>query len=129
MRMRFLAGPALVMMLLLSAKGADPKPILVSVGEEFEIVLDSPAAGADRHWLLSKPLDESRVKQLGREYRKAPVTNSRPRTCEVLRYQAVSKGKAEVHLKFASLFEENAKASRTTNFVVVIEQAAPKPAK
>ncbi len=102
------------------ADAADPKPITVGVGEEFEIVLESPP-GANRQWLLAKPLDEVRLQQSGRGYRNHPGPN-RPRTCEVLRYKAVSKGKAEVHLKYASVFEQQPSAVPTTNFVIVITE-------
>lgn len=126
--MRFVLAGVFCVFLSWGALAADPKPIVVAVGEEFEVVLDSPS-GADRQWLLSKPLDESLLKQAGRQYRNQPVSNAPARRCEALRYKAVAKGKAELHLKFASLFEKDQSSVRKTNFVVVITQAGVGSAK
>jgi hypothetical protein len=126
--MRVVIGLLLFVLVGFSARAEDPKPILVGLGDEFEIVLDSPA-DANRHWLLSKPLDQTRLKESGREYRKHSASNSRPRTCEVLRYKALAKGKTEVHLKFASLFEQDQAVKLRTNFVIVVTEPATKPAR
>jgi len=126
--MRVVIRLLLFLLLGFAARAADPKPIVVGVGEEFEIVLDSPA-DPNRHWLLSKPLDGTRLKESGREYRKHTAGNAPPRTCEVLRYKALTKGKAEVHLKFASLFEQDQASKLRTNFVIVVTEPAAKPTK
>ncbi len=108
----------------------EPAPIAVAAGEEFEVVLDSPG-GKDLHWLLSKPLDESRIKQLGSGYRRYRTASGTPRTAEVLRYQAVAKGRTEVHLKLMSFFKTDSEAAPRTNFVVVVGDPRPRviPAK
>jgi len=126
--MRLAIGVLLGLFLQVGAGAAEPKPIVVGVGQEFEIVLDSPA-NSNGHWLLAKPLDETRLKASGRLYRKQPRPNAPPRTCEVLRYRALSVGKAEVHLKFGSLFEREHAATPKTNFVIVVTETATKPAR
>ncbi len=122
--MRLLVGCVLSFLFVFPVAAAERVPISVAAGEAFEIVLDSPA-GKDLHWLLSKPLDESRVKQLGSSYRRYRPVNGPPRTAEVLRYQAVAEGRAEVHLKLVSFFQENSEAAPRTNFVVMV--SSPKP--
>jgi predicted secreted protein len=124
--MRTVIGVVLFVVLVFQARAADPKPIVVGVGQEFEIVLDSPA-DSSRHWLLSKPLDENLLKEAGRDYRRRPPAKGHSGICEVLRYRALTKGKAEVHLKFASLFEREQPATLRTNFVVLITDKATKP--
>ena len=126
--MRFVIGVLLCLFVEFGAGAADRKPIVVGVGQEFEIVLDSPSS-SDRHWLLAKPLDGTRLKEAGRQYRRQARPNAPPRTCEVLRYRALTVGKAEVYLKFTSLFEQETAATPKTNFVVMITEAASKPAK
>ncbi len=126
--MRLLLTFCLLFLVGLETRASEPKPIAVGVGEEFEIVLESPR-GADRQWLLAKPLDESLLKQSGREYRNRPASNAQLRTCEVLRYKALAKGKTEVHLKFASLFVRDQNPAATTNFVVVITKPSAKTGK
>ncbi len=116
--MRLLLSLLCLMIVTMGAAAGDPQPIMVAVGEEFELVLDSPA-DSNRQWLLSKPLDE-RLQQCGRRYRNNPGPDARPRTCEVLKYKAVATGRAEVHLKFASLQEREQAPPRSTNFVVIV---------
>ena len=106
-------------------QAAEPKPITVTAGQEFEITLDSPS-GNDHQWLLSKPLDENRLKQSDRRYKRGTAG---ARGCEVLRYKAVAEGKTQIHLQYASLWDKSQGASQSTNFVVVITKSVSTAAK
>ncbi len=121
-------GVLLLLAVPLTSGAGEPKPIVASVGEEFEIALESPG-GAGRVWLLSKPLDEQRVKQVGRELRRHFQTNAPPRVSEVFRYKALAEGKTEIHLRFGTLLEQERVPARNTNFVVMIRQPRTKVAK
>ncbi len=108
---------------VLTAAAAAPKPITVAVGQEFELVLESPPA-SNCQWLLSQPLDETHLQQRGREYRRAAPSGTRWRGCEVLRYKALAEGKTQIHLKYASLWQESSHPTLSSNFFVVITNAA-----
>jgi hypothetical protein len=126
--MRLLLVLLLPFLCALRATAAESKPITATVGQQFEIVLDSPG-DSDRQWLLCSPLDETLLKASGREYRKSTQPTARGKTFEVLRYKALAPGKAEIHLKFAALFAQNEAAAVRTNFVVIITEPHPKAAR
>jgi len=126
--MRLLLVFLLPLICALRVCAADARPILVKIGQEFEIVLDSPG-GSGRQWLLSSPLDETRLKASGREYRRSGHPNAQVKTSEALRYKALAAGKAQIHLKFAALFAQNDATAPRTNFVVIITDPRPKPAR
>lgn len=109
----------------LAAAAAEPKPVKVAVGQEFELVLDSPP-GAGSEWLLSEPLDAGRIQQLGRSYRRRMPSGGKARGWEVLRYRALAEGKTQIHLKYASAWQENSQGVLKTNVVVVITNAPAK---
>src|ERR1700757_5193518 len=96
---------------------AEPKPITVAAGQEFEVTLESPS-GSDHQWLLAKPLNESYLKQSERRYKRGGGGGS-----EVLRYKAIAEGKTQIHLQYASLWEKGATPLQSTNFVVIITKS------
>jgi predicted secreted protein len=106
----------------LTKAASEPKPITAAVGEEFEIVLESPS-GSDCQWLLSKPLDETRLKTSGQEYKRRLPGRSQALGCEVLRFTALSEGKVQIHFRYGSLWEKGNAQAPTTNFVVVITRS------
>lgn len=102
---------------------AEPKPITVGPGQEFKIALEStPSTGYQ--WLIARPLDESRLKLLGSEYKRGrPGLGASGH--DVLSFRALAEGKTQISLKYGRLWEKEAGATRTTNFVVVITRTAP----
>lgn len=120
----YLAG-GLCAVFVIASEAAEPKPIAVAVGQEFELMLESPPS-ANCQWLLSAPLDDTRLQQRGREYRRTGPSGAHWRGCEVLRYKALAEGKAQIHLKYASLWQESARPVLSTNFSVVITNAGPR---
>lgn len=106
-------------------QAAEPKPITVVAGQEFEITLESPSSG-DHQWLLSKPLDESRIKQADRRYKRGAAGG---RGCEILRYKALAEGKTQIHLQYVSLWDKSQAPTRNTNFVVVVTKPLSTAAK
>jgi predicted secreted protein len=120
--MQLLLAVLVSLTLLVGAKAAEQKPITVNVGQEFELVLETPP-GNNHQWLLSSPLDESKLKQAGREYVRRHPSVTSGRGCEVLRYKAVGEGKIQISLKYAPLFEKSATPVATTNVVVIINKA------
>jgi predicted secreted protein len=107
------------------AGAVEPKPITVAAGQEFEITLESPS-GNDHQWLLSRPLDESRLKQSERRFKRGVGGRS---GSEVLRYKALAEGKTQIHLQYAALWDKSQAPSRNTNFVVVISKSVNTAAK
>jgi predicted secreted protein len=104
---------------------AEPKPIMVAAGQEFEITLESPS-GSDHQWLLSKPLDENRLKQSDRKYKRGQAGGA---GSEVLRYKAIAEGKTQIHLQYAKLWDKSQAPAVSTNFVVVITKSVATAAK
>jgi len=98
---------------------ADPKPITVAAGQEFEVTLESPS-GSDHQWLLAKPLNGSYLKQSERRYKRGAGGG---RGSEVLRYKAIAEGKTQIHLQYASLWEKGRAPLQSTNFVVIITKS------
>ena len=105
---------------LATAQAGDPKPIAVTVGEEFKITLQYNVA-TGYQWQLAKPVDEKLVKLLGSEYK-------RPDSKEVggsgdmeWTFQALAGGKAKMEFNYVRPWERGEKPARTTNFVVTIK--------
>src|SRR5579859_92090 len=120
--MKWLVALSLSGWLLCTVRAAEPKPILVAMGQEFKIALESnPSSG--NQCLISKPLDENLVKLLGSEYKRGRPGAGGVSGNEILSFKALSEGKAQIHLKYGRLWERDAGPTRTTNFVVVITKA------
>jgi predicted secreted protein len=107
------------------SRAAEPKPITVAVGQEFEISLESPSV-VDHQWLLSKPLDESRLKQSDRRYKRGVAGRH---GIEILRYKAIAKGKTQICLRYASLWDNSQVPVQNTNFVILIGNSLSQAAK
>jgi predicted secreted protein len=115
--MFFCAGPA---------SAAEEKPITVTMGHEFKIVLDSnPSTG--NQWLIAKPLEENFVKLLGSEFKRGRPGAPGAGGAETLTFKALGEGKTRIHLKYARLWERDAAPAATTNFVVVISKSGSAP--
>ena len=106
------------------AWAAEPKPINVTVGEEFKIELESDFSTGCQ-WLLYRPLDEKLLKVTGKPGRR-PAKRGATVGVEVLTYKALAPGKTQVHLKYDRLWEKTAAPLRLTNVVVVISPATAK---
>ena len=108
--------------LLMTAVGAEPKPIKVALGQEFKIALEStPSTG--NQWLIARSLDENRLKLLGSEYKRGRPGPGTPGH-EILSFRALGEGKTQISLKYGRLWERDSGATRMTNFVVVITRTA-----
>jgi len=102
---------------------AAEKPISVGIGQEFKIVLESNASTGNQ-WLMARPLDDRMLKLLGTEYKRGRPGTVGASGNEVLSFRALGEGKTQIHLKYAKLWEKDAAAVFTTNFVVVISKTA-----
>ena len=56
-----------------TAGAAEPKPIAVTVGQEFKLTLQYNA-GTGYQWVLAKPPDEKLVKLLSSEYKRLDLS-------------------------------------------------------
>ena len=112
--------PALFLALgwLTAAWAAEPKPINVTVGEEFRIELESDFSTGCQ-WLPYRPLDEKLLKLVGKPSRRREKPGAKV-GFEVLTYKALATGKTVIHLKYDRLWEKAAAPLRVTNVVVVI---------
>ncbi len=126
--MRFAVAFILTLVWLTAARASDkpdqPKPIATVVGQKFKIVLlSNPSTGY--HWLLAKPLDKSLLKQIGKSYKRPRTNREGAAGKEELVFIATGEGKTEIRLKYARLWEQDAPAAQSTNFVVLIKASAP----
>jgi predicted secreted protein len=107
---------------LAAGTASDPKPILVGVNQEFKIALESdPSTG--NQWLMARPLNENLLKLLGSEFKRGRANASGSAGSEILRFKALSDGKTQIYLKYSRLWQGDAVAALSTNFVVVITNA------
>src|ERR1051326_4444974 len=104
---------------------AEPKPIMVAAGQEFEITLESPS-GSDHQWLLSKPLDENRLKQSDRKDKRGQAGGA---GSEDFGHKAIAESKTQNHLQYAKLWDKSQAPAVSTNFVVVITKSVATAAK
>lgn len=102
---------------------AAEKPITVSVGQEFKIILEANSSSGNQ-WLMARPLDERLLKLLSNEYKRSRPGATGASGNEVLSFKALSEGKTQIHLKYAKLWERDAAPSQTTNFVIVISRSS-----
>ena len=99
----------------------DPgRPIEVTVGQDFRIVLDAnPTTGF--LWKLSAPVDESVVKPLGDEYVDIPPT-SVPLTGaggkHVWKFRAVGRGQTAIRLTYSRPWEKDVPALKDVTYHV-----------
>ena len=110
----------------LATAGADePKPIAVTVGQDFKLTLQYNS-GTGYQWALAKPPDEKLLKLKGSVEYKRPESNLPGASGDMVwTFQALAQGKANIRLNYVHPWEAGEKPAQTTNFVVVIK---PKPA-
>lgn len=97
----------------------DSQPIDVSVGDEFEIRLESNP-GTGYSWELQKPLDESIVKAVGdSEFEQGATDAPGAPGDEVLTYEAVGEGTTKIKLGYERSFEDNP-PTETKTFTVEV---------
>jgi inhibitor of cysteine peptidase len=117
--MRFVAFVCLGLWWPIVAGAAEPKPIAVTVGEEFKITLQYNAT-TGYQWQLSKPPDEKLVKLLGSEYKRADSTRIGAGGDQVWTFKALAEGKTAMALDYVRPWEKGTKPAQSTNFVVVV---------
>ena len=100
---------------------SDPaKPISVSPGESFTIVLESnPTTGFS--WQLDSPLDESVVKFSESRYVWPESDLDGAPGKEVWTFTALNHGKATISMKYSRSWEKNKPPAKTVVFTVVVK--------
>ena len=120
--------PALALALawLVSAVADDPKPLAVTVGQQFKLTLQYNS-GTGYQWVLAKPADDKLLKLVGPVEYKRPAS-ALPGACGdmVWTFQALAEGKTGLRLNYVHPWEAGEKPAQTTNFVVVIKPPPPK---
>lgn len=112
----------------LTAVAADPKPIAVTVDQEFNITLRYNAT-TGYQWQLAKPVDETLLKLTGSEYKRPESGLIGAGGDQVWTFKALAPGKTQVELQYLRPWEKGTPPARTTNFVVVIEKKKAAPEK
>lgn len=99
---------------------SDPNvPIEVQVGQEFAITLGSnPTTGY--RWQLAEPLDESRLKLVGSEYKAPETERVGAGGREVWTFKAVGAGKTSIALRYVRPWEKDVPPAETRTFVIVV---------
>jgi inhibitor of cysteine peptidase len=110
---------------LATARAAGPKPITVTVGQEFKLTLQYNAS-TGHQWQFAKPPDENFVKLLNTDYKPADSKRVGAPGDETWTLKAVAKGKTKLELNYVRPWEKGSKPAQTTNFVVVINSPKAK---
>jgi inhibitor of cysteine peptidase len=103
---------------------ADPKPITVTVGQEFKLTLRYNAT-TGYQWQLAKPADEALLKLTSSEYKRPESGRIGAGGEQVWTFKTYATGKTELELHYLRPWEKGTPPARTTNFVVVIEKEKP----
>ena len=120
--MRFLLPPCLALLWLAAAQAGEPKPIAVTVGQEFKVTLQYRLASGYQ-WQLAKPPEATLVKLLSSEYRRSDAKLAGAGGDMVWTFRALAAGKAEMGFSYVRPWERGVKPAQTTNFVVFIQTA------
>ena len=126
--MKFLLSACLALCWLATAQAGEPKPIAVTVGQEFKVTLQYNAT-TGYQWVLAKPPDEKLVKLLRSEYKRLDSKLVGAGGDMVWTFQALTNGKTEMGLNYVRPWERGQKPAQTTNFVVVIKAKKDKEKK
>jgi inhibitor of cysteine peptidase len=122
-KMKALCLSCLVLGIAPALLAADPKPITVTVDQEFKITLPyNPSTGYQ--WQLAKPVDESLLKVASSVYKRPESKRIGAGGDQVWTFKAVGTGSIQVALQYLRPWEKGTPPARTTNFVVVISQGA-----
>jgi len=127
--MKFSLSACLALLWLTTVQGADPKPIVATVGHEFKFTLSANAT-TGYHWQLAQPLDAKLVKLVNNEYLRPKTKLVGAGGQSVWTFQPLAEGKTEITLDYVRPWEKGVKPVQTTNFTVIIKPAtksAPQP--
>ena len=87
------------------------------VGQEFKITMQAnPTTGYQ--WQLAKPLDETKVKLLGSQYRRDEPTLAGSGGAEVWTFRGIAKGRTDISFKYVRPWETNAAPARSETYTV-----------
>jgi len=125
MKLSLLIGLALSW--VTTSGAAEPKPMAVTVGQEFKLTLQYHGS-TGYQWVLAKPPDEKLLKLLGTPEYKRPESKLIGAPGDMVwTFQALAEGKTEIKLNYVRPWEAGEKPAQTTNFVVVIKPKTDKP--
>ena len=110
---------------LLTSEAAQPKPITVTVGQEFKISLQYNAS-TGYQWEFGKPPDENFLKLLGTEYKRLESKLVGAGGDEIWTFKALAKGKTQLELNYVRPWEKGSPPAQRTNFVIVIKKPKAK---
>jgi len=113
---------------LMSASAAEPKPIAVTVGQEFKITLQYNAS-TGYQWEFAKPPDEKFLKLVGTEYKRPDSKFVGAGGDEVWTFKAVAEGKTALELGYVRPWDKGSKPAQSTNFVVIVKAKEAKETK
>ena len=117
--MRFSLPVWLVLGWLATAQAGEPKPILVTVGQEFEITLPSnPTTGY--RWAIDQAPDARLVRVLKSYYKRSDSKLMGAGGNMTWTFKALAAGQTEMKLKYARPWEKMEPPAQSTNYVVVI---------
>ena len=126
--MRFSLLICLALSWLTTAGAEEPKPLAVTVGQEFKLTLQYNSSTGFQ-WVFAKPLDAKRLKLKNTDYQRPdPKLPGAPGDM-VWTFQALAEGKADIRLNYVHPWDSSMKPAETTNFVVVIKPKPDKPPK
>src|ERR1035438_7231850 len=120
--MKFIALLCLGFGWMLTAAAAEPKPIAVTVGQEFKISLQSnPSTGY--LWHFAKPPDAKFLKLVSTKYQAPESKLVGAGGSGVWTFKALAEGKTALELNYQRPWEKSLPPAQSTNFVVVITGA------
>jgi len=110
---------------LLTSAAERPKPLTVTVGQEFKISLPYNAS-TGYQWQFGKPPDQNLLKLLGTEYKRPESKLLGAGGDEIWTLKALAKGKTKLELHYVRPWEKGSPPAQQTNFVIVIKKPKAK---
>jgi inhibitor of cysteine peptidase len=117
--MNFILRLFLGLGLLMTADAAEPKPIKVTVGQEFKVSLPSNATTGYR-WQFVKTPDEKALKLLREDYEHPESNLVGAGGKQTWTFRALAYGKTTLELGYVRPWETNSPPAQSTNFVVYV---------
>ena len=118
--MKFSVLVCLALCGLMTAAAAEPKPITVTVGQQFKITLPYNVT-TGYQWQFAKSPDPKLLKLLDTEYKRPDSKLVGAGGDQVWTFQALAEGKTAVGLNYVRPWETGATPAQSTNFVVVVK--------
>ena len=118
--MRFLLPAWLALCWLATAQAGEPKPIAVTVGQEFKLTLPANAT-TGYQWVLAQPPDEKLVKLLKSDYKRPDGKLVGAGGNMTWNFKALAEGETEMKLNYVRPWERTEPPAQTTNYVVIIK--------